>query len=92
MFFTNFSLPLHIIRTHCFVTLGYAFDFPNKGVTDAVKISSGMPRLTKFTVCMWMSSTNARGTLFSYAVQGRDKELLIDYHGVFTLALGKQAR
>lgn len=67
-------------------TLGYAFDFPDKGVNDVVKIS-GMRSLTAFTVCLWMSSTNARGTPFSYAVSGNDNELLVEYNGSFDILI-----
>ena len=69
-------------------TLDYAFQFPEKGVTDVVKIS-GMSRLTAFTVCLWMSSTNTQGTPFSYAVSDEDNgnELVIDYNRYFRLLI-----
>ncbi len=78
---------------HFFVTLGYAFNFPDKGVSEVVMISGGMRRrLASFTVCMWMSSTNNRGTLFSYAVPGNVDELLIKYNRVFALHIGRRKR
>ncbi len=60
--------------------LDYAFNFPEKGVSDVVKLA-GMPSLTAFTVCMWMISTSNQGSPFSYAVHGKkhDNELLIFY-------------
>ncbi len=65
-----------------------AFNFPNKGVTDVVKITN-MPRgLTAFTVCLWMSSSDTRGTPFSYAVSGTDNELLIEYNRYFHYLIG----
>jgi len=56
----------------------YALDFPVKGVSDFVNIW-GMPSLTQFTVCLWMTSsdTTNNGALFSYAVPGTHNELLI---------------
>lgn len=74
-------------------TLDYAFDFPEKGVHDVVKMS-GMRSLTAFTVCLWMSSTNTRGTPFSYAVsgEGNDNELLIEYNGSFDMLIGGTRR
>ncbi|KAL9965278.1 hypothetical protein ACROYT_G029053 [Oculina patagonica] len=54
----------------------YALYFPNKGVTDYVNIW-GMRSLTQFTVCFWMKSSDTnQGTPFSYAVPGRNNELL----------------
>ena len=74
-----------------YVNTDYAFSFPDKGVTDVVKIS-GMPSLTAFTVCFWMSSSNTRGTPFSYAVSGTDDELLIEYDRYFDLLIGGTKR
>lgn len=70
--------------------LDYAFHFPNKGVEDYVLIS-GMPSdLTAFTVCLWMKSSNSKGTLLSYAVagQGNHNELLIEYDRKFDFLIG----
>ena len=74
-------------------TLDYALHFPDKGVSDFVKIS-GMRSLTAFTVCLWMSSGNRKGTLFSYAVsgQGNDNELVIDYNGNLRLLIDNTNR
>ncbi|KAL9983773.1 hypothetical protein ACROYT_G005997 [Oculina patagonica] len=68
-----------------------AFSFPNKGTSDFVGLS-GMSSLTKFTVCLWMNSTNSKGSLVSYAVSGQDNELLVYYDGHFTLDIGGEAR
>ncbi len=52
-----------------------------------------MPRsLTAFTVCLWMSSSNTRGTPFSYAVSGTDNELLIEYNRYFHFLIGGTKR
>ena len=68
----------------------YAFNFPEKGVNDVVKIS-GMRSLTDFTVCLWMSSSSPQGTLVSYAVgkgNNDDNELLIEYNRYFHFLIG----
>jgi len=75
----------------CFLlNLDYAFNFPEKGVNDVVKIS-GMRSLTAFTVCLWMSSSSTQGTLVSYAVgegNGNDNELIIEYNRYFDFLIG----
>ena len=73
------------------VTLDYAFHFPKKGVEDVVKISQ-MRSLTAFTVCLWMSSSNNKGTLVSYAVSNSENELLIDYDRHFEVQIGGTPR
>ncbi|XP_078359510.1 uncharacterized protein LOC144643983 [Oculina patagonica] len=65
----------------------YAFSFPDKGVNDFVKVS-GMPILTEFTMCLWMSSSERRGSPFSYAVPDEDNELLLYYDKYFRLYIG----
>ncbi|XP_078366327.1 neuronal pentraxin-1-like isoform X2 [Oculina patagonica] len=56
---------------------GYTLNFPNKGVTDYVNIW-GMRSLTQFTICFWIKTSDTdRGTPFSYAVSGKDNELII---------------
>ncbi|KAL9965280.1 hypothetical protein ACROYT_G029055 [Oculina patagonica] len=70
----------------------YALHFPNKGVTDYVNIW-GMRSLTKFTVCFWLKSSGRNGgTPFSYAVPGRDNEILFLGYGKFPLWIGNQYR
>ena len=69
----------------------YAFNFPEKGVNDVVKIS-GIRSLTDFTVCLWMRSSNAKGTLLSYAVRESDDELLIEYDEYFHFLIGGTSR
>ena len=75
------------------ITSDKALHFPNKGVDDFVTISgmTGMS-LTAFTVCLWMSSSNTEGTLFSYAVSGqsRDNELVIYYNRNFMLTIDNE--
>ena len=73
------------------VTLDYAFHFPNKGVEDVVEISQ-MRSLTAFTVCLWMNSSNPKGTLVSYAVSNSENELLIDYDTHFEVQIGGTPR
>ena len=69
-----------------------AFHFPNKGVTDAIKISNVRSSLAAFTVCLWMNSTNTQGTPFSYAVGSSDNELLIEHSGSFDFLIGGSRR
>ena len=69
----------------------YAFNFPEKGVNDVVKIS-GIRSLTDFTVCLWMRSSNTKGTLVSYAVSKSDDELLVEYDGNFDFLIGGEKR
>ena len=79
----NFAGLLFIWFILFCATLDYAFHFPEKGVKDVVKISQ-MPRsLTAFTVCLWMKSSNPRGTLVSYAVSNTENELLVEYNSYF---------
>ncbi|XP_078358813.1 uncharacterized protein LOC144643433 [Oculina patagonica] len=70
----------------------YAFSFPEKGVTDVVKITNLPRSLSAFTVCLWMSSSITRGTPFSYAVSGTDNELLIEYNSYFDVHIGGTKR
>ena len=60
-------------------------------MNDVVKIS-GMPSLTDFTVCLWMRSSNNKGTLVSYAVSNSDNELLIEYDKYFDFLIGGTER
>ena len=85
----------HLNRCNLFFFFNFfvdnAFHFPNKGITDAIKISNMRSSLTAFTVCLWMSSNNTRGTPFSYAVgegNNDDNELLIEYNGSFEFLIG----
>ena len=73
------------------LNLDYAFNFPEKGVNDVVKIS-GMRSLTAFTVCLWMSSSNTKGTLVSYAVGNSVNELIIEYDRYFYFLIGGTKR
>ncbi len=75
---------------HCLID--YAFEFPNKGVTDFVHLWS-MRRLEQFTMCFWMQSSDRDGgTPFSYAVPGADNELVITNYNNFTVWIGNEAR
>jgi len=67
----------------------YALYFPKKGKTDYANIW-GMPKLTKFTICLWMKTTEkTKGTLLSYAVPGQVDELNILYDDKgFSLVIG----
>ncbi|XP_078357316.1 neuronal pentraxin-2-like [Oculina patagonica] len=53
-----------------------------------------MKSLTAFTVCLWMSSSNTKGTPFSYAVsgEGNDNEVVIDYDRYFRLLIDNVVR
>lgn len=55
-----------------------ALYFPKKGVSDFISVT-GMPSLTKFTVCFSMKSSDSQGTPLSYAVPQEYNELVIDY-------------
>lgn len=84
------SFQLRIIFS--LVTIDKAFHFPKKGVNDAVVIS-GMKSLTDITVCLWMNSSDAQGSLVSYAVSDQDNELLIDYDNrLFELDINGESR
>ena len=74
-----------------FVNLDYSFHFPNKGVHDVVKMLD-MRSLTAFTVCLWMSSSNNKGTLISYAERNSDNELIIEYDRNFDFLIGGAQR
>ncbi|XP_078363428.1 uncharacterized protein LOC144647504 [Oculina patagonica] len=71
--------------------MNYAFNFPNKGVNNYVKLP-GKRSLTAFTVCLWMSSTNSQGSLFSYAVSSQANEILISYNTRFQLYINGESR
>ena len=61
---------------------GYTLQFPKKGISDYVIITSGMPNLTAVTVCLWIKTTDTRntGTPLSCVVSGAREELLLyDY-------------
>ena len=49
-----------------------------------------MPSLTAVTVCLWMKTadTGNEGSLLSYAVSGRDNELLLLDYRNFLLNVG----
>lgn len=71
----------------------YALYFPKKGDTDYVNIW-GMQKLTKFTICLWMkTSEKTESTLLSYAVPGQDNELVISFDDKgFYLEIGGKSR
>ena len=76
--------------SHCFID--YAFEFPNKGVDDFVRLWS-MRSFEQFTLCFWMQSSDASGgTPFSYAVPGADNELVITNYNNFTVWIGNEKR
>ena len=77
---------------HFLVTLDYAFNFPEKGVNDVVKLPGMRNSLTELTLCMWMSSSATEGSPFSYAVSSEDNELLIDIERHFELYIGGTRR
>ena len=47
-----------------------------------------MRSLEDFTACLWMMSSNSKGTLLSYAVSGQDNELIIEYDRYFDFLIG----
>ena len=48
--------------------------------------------MTAFTVCLWMSSRNTKGTLVSYAVSDYDNELIIEYDRYFDFVIDDTKR
>ena len=60
-------------------------------MNDVIKIS-GMRSLTDFTVCLWMRSSNTKGTLVSYAVSNSYNELIIEYDRYFDFLIGGTER
>ena len=87
-----FTFKSCVLIFHFFlVTTDTALYFSNKGEDDFVKLT-GMRSLTAFTVCMWMSSSDNEGSLFSYAVSSQDNELLIAYERHFQLYIGGEKR
>ncbi len=75
-----------------FITLDYAFHFPEKGIKDVVKISGMKNSLTAFTVCFWMNLNTSEACPFSYAVSSQDNELQIFYNKNFQLIIGDTTR
>ena len=51
-----------------------------------------MRSLTDFTVCLWMRSSNTKGTLVSYAVSNSYNELIIEYDRYFDFLIGGTER
>ena len=51
-----------------------------------------MPKLTEFTACFWMNSSDRKGTPLSYAVPQEKNELVIDYNNYFMLSIGGEGR
>lgn len=72
---------------------GYTLLFPSKGVSDYANLW-GMRSLTQFTVCFWMKSSDAGdgGTPFSYAVPGKDNELILYNYNNFALYINAESR
>ena len=87
--------PIQKIIPYCFTLCcfsDYTLEFPKQGVTDYVQIW-GMRSLTQFTVCFWLKTTLPKGTAFSYASNGANNDLLIDYEssGRLLLSIGNKA-
>ncbi|CAH3026090.1 unnamed protein product [Porites evermanni] len=70
----------------------FQFNFPNKVVDDYVRldVSSSASDVTAFTVCMWIKvgDQSDDGTLFSYATEDQDNELLITDYSRFKILIG----
>lgn len=67
--------------------------FPNKTVNDYVKVDvpSSTPALSPFTVCVGVKAGDQSdgGSLFSYALQNQENELLVvDHTSIFILMIG----
>lgn len=77
-----------------YIASDYALEFVTKGTTDAVVMDNSVPRLSAFTVCFWMktSDTANHGTPFSYVVQGRQNELVIRNYKKFRVVIAGAVR
>nr|XP_058952814.1 neuronal pentraxin-2-like [Pocillopora verrucosa] len=66
---------------------GYALQFPQRGTSDYVIVTRGMPNLSAVTVCLWMKTADTRneGALLSYAVSGENNELLLTDYRLFRI-------
>ena len=73
---------------------GYTLQFPKKGISDYVIITSGMPNLTAVTVCLWIKTTDTRneGTPLSYTVSGAREELLLYNYRNFEVYINDHGR
>ena len=73
---------------------GYTLQFPKKGTSDYVIITSGMPNLTAVTVCLWMKTTDTtnKGTPLSYAVSGTRDELVLFNYRNFVVYINDHGR
>lgn len=78
----QFKNTSETIKALAMPVAGYALQFPQRGTSDYVIVTRGMPNLSAVTVCLWMKTADTRneGTLLSYAVSGATNELLLtDY-------------
>ncbi|CAH3026089.1 unnamed protein product, partial [Porites evermanni] len=70
----------------------FQFNYPNKVIDDYVRldVSSSASDVTAFTVCMWIKvgDQSDDGTLFSYATEDQDNELLITDYSRFKILIG----
>ena len=70
----------------------FQFNYPNKVIDDYVRLDvpSSASDVTAFTVCMWIKvgDQSDDGTLFSYAIEDEDNELLITDYSRFKILIG----
>ena len=73
---------------------GYALQFPQRGTSDYVIVTRGMPNLSAVTVCLWIKTADTRndGTLLSYAVSGTNNELLLTDYRLFRIFINNHGR
>ena len=77
-----------------FLLTDYALQFLNEESKDFVQVVGGLPDLTQFTLCFWMTSNDTKntGTPLSYSLKEQDNELLIYNYKSFRLDIGGDER
>nr|XP_058946199.1 neuronal pentraxin-1-like [Pocillopora verrucosa] len=83
----QFKNTSETIKALAMPVAGYALQFPQRGTSDYVIVTRGMPNLSAVTVCLWMKTADTRneGTLLSYAVSGETNELLLTDYRLFRI-------
>ncbi|XP_066019962.1 neuronal pentraxin-1-like isoform X2 [Pocillopora verrucosa] len=83
----QFKNTSETIKALAMPVAGYALQFPQRGTSDYVIVTRGMPNLSAVTVCLWMKTADTRneGALLSYAVSGENNELLLTDSRLFRI-------
>ena len=74
--------------------IDYDLHFPNKGVEHGLFLTDMQSLGDKFTLCLWMQSTELQGSLFSYALSDtKSNEVLLDFSSYgFSLYIAEQGK